>query len=196
MLLHNIININLIIFFSSINFILNEGCRYIDEKDFQLNNGVNITTDNNYLNNTGGAAEKIQKCFSLSNSFVENNKCCYNNATNSCETEDKSKNNLICPNDTIISNNCGLSGVYQPNNPSLCTEIPLVKGYCCYVKFKYHGSSCIRTNTLNKIKNSKTSDIIKFSTLNKKEVEIESVICFGNFKKLSYLIFIFILFIQ
>ena len=179
-------------FFSLIiNENISEGCNYTN-----LSNII-LRTDKNYLKDVLNETEAKLKCFSLSNSFVHSGKCCLkNNSINERSGYECSNNNYndICPKDPKILSNCGINGIYQPENSSVCTEISLVKGYCCFVKFEKYGSACIRTKYLEKNKNSITDDIKKFANKQKTDAEIESVICIGYLEKYSYLLIIFLLF--
>ena len=137
------LNINLILFLMSFNKILNEACA-----DANLE-GLS-------------ESEKKQKCFSLSNSQGSNDLCCYDQANNKCQTGSSGDG---CPkSNTDVPNNCGMAGIYEPQVPSICKDISLVQGYCCYVGLKKTSgstvsSACIRTKTLNKEKNEATDQI-------------------------------------
>ena len=97
---------------------------------------------------------------------------------------------IVCPagttGDTVITNNCGMAQWCQPSSPETCTEISLVDGYCCYVKFKGgNGASCIRQGEIDEDnKNEITDEMrkavnrLKPATVN---VEIESVQCKGYY---------------
>ena len=89
--------------------------------------------------------------------------------------------------DTVITNNCGMAQWCQPSSKEICTEISLVDGYCCFVKFKNnaHGTACIRQGEIDEDnKNEITDEMrkavnrLKPATLN---VEIESVQCKGYY---------------
>ena len=109
------------------------GCRYketVDQTEYSV-------TNDTYLDSTSGTDAKKQKCYSLSNSDIFDDKCCYSKNTDGkevCSKEDDSGYDKDCPKETTIPNNCGMGGVYQPVDPTICTEISLVSGYCCYVK--------------------------------------------------------------
>ena len=100
---------------------------------------------------------------------------------------------LYCPNVPLVPNNCGIAGVYQPDEAYLCKEISLVVGYCCYVKLKKKSddsdsssTSCLRTRHLNKVKTEATNQIINYVG---NEYIIESVDCHGiNIKYFWFLI--------
>ena len=92
----------------------------------------------------------------------------------------------ISGSETVITNNCGMAQWCQPSSPETCTEISLVDGYCCYVKFKGgNGASCIRQGEIDEDnKNEITDEMrkavnrLKPATVN---VEIESVQCKGYY---------------
>ena len=93
----------------------------------------------------------------------------------------------ISGSETVITNNCGMAQWCQPSSPETCTEISLVDGYCCFVKFKgtSHGTSCIRQGEIDEDnKNEITDEMrkavnrLKPATVN---VEIESVQCKGYY---------------
>ena len=94
--------------------------------------------------------------------------------------------------------------MYQPETKEACTEIGLVKGYCCYVDFGAYGKACIKTIELNEDKNSMTemiSDYInKYKNENKNKSVIgliaKSVECKGfNLKSVLNLLIIGLLFL-
>ena len=116
----------LISFLSFFNKILNEEC----------STSVNLTGLRE--------EEQKQKCYSLSK-INENNdiRCCIHkkadNNGNECIKKSDTSNEdstLYCPKVPLVPNNCGIAGVYQPDEAYLCKEISLVVGYCCYVKIK------------------------------------------------------------
>ena len=180
----NCINITTILFFLSFNTILNEDCKFIDEK------GKVVYADENHLKDLE-SEDKKSKCFSFSNSFVQSGKCCYHKINNTCVAENPDNNtNIECPIESTIYNNCGKCGIYEPQDIRDCTEIPLVKGYCCHVKFKNHGASCLRTKILNKDINSTTEQMKKYIEKIDKSAEIEKVTCKGFKLKYSLLLII------
>ena len=155
-----------ILFISLFIFILNAPCKY------RLDNGTETDSDkSNPLEAiTGDENDKKQKCFSLSHSDVFENQCCYEN--NKCIEKQVNTDPANCPQDSIIYNNCGMAGIYQPKTAATCTEISLVQGYCCFASFNDGSSACIRTKELNKDKNTVTDDMNKY--LNKiKAIEKE-----------------------
>ena len=111
------------------------------------------------------------------------------------KSDNNNDTNIYCPTKSQIFNNCGKSGIYEPEDTLDCTEISLVKGYCCYVKFKNHGSSCLRTKILNKEKNSITEQIQNYIKEIEPTAEVEKVICKGVNLKSSLLLIIIFLFI-
>ena len=139
------LNLNLILFLMSFNKILNEAC------------GTNVNLDGL------SESEQKQKCFSLSHTADNNALCCLTKGTNKeCSTTVSGND---CPkSNTDVPNNCGMAGVYEPQISSICKDISLVQGYCCYVGLKKNSdnsvsSACIRTKTLNKEKNEATDQI-------------------------------------
>lgn len=173
----------LLLLFLSFEFILNTGCNFKKAKDGNMFN----TDSENYLSGITNTTEAKQMCFSLSHSDVQTDECCYFN--NKCSSKG-SETGEECPTGTIISNNCGMAGVYQPLTKEICTEISLVQGYCCFVKTKSKGTACIRTKELNKEKNTAT-DQIKDYVKKSNDDEIEFVLCEGNYIKLYWLFIIF-----
>lgn len=93
-----------------------------------------------------------QKCFSFSNSPVFEDKCCYDPVELKCGKEGTVSERSLCPRDTVVHNNCGMAGIYEPNDPEICKGIALVEGYCCFVKIKDDEgkklTACIRTKDL------------------------------------------------
>ena len=184
-----------ILFISLFIIILNAPCKY------RLDNGTETDSDtSNPLETiTGDENEKKQKCFSLSHSDVFENQCCYEN--NKCIEKQVNTDPANCPQDSIIYNNCGMAGIYQPKTAATCTEISLVQGYCCFASFNDGSSACIRTKELNKDKNTVTDDMNKY--LNKiKAIEKEKnttnfdkVQCKGYNLKF-YMIFLILLIIS
>ena len=187
--------------FSLISFSFSKGCKYKKTK-----NGNEDYTNPDYLKEYDDEEDKKkQACFSLSFSKVFDQVCCYDKEKNECTDEAGGENdNIICPQETKIPNNCGLAGMYQPETKEACTEIGLVKGYCCYVAFGAYGKACIKTIELNEDKNSMTemiSDYInKYKNENKNKSVIgliaKSVECKGfNLKSVLNLLIIGLLFL-
>ena len=89
---------------------------------------------------------------------------------------------------TIVTNNCGMVQWNQPTKKEDCTEISLVDGYCCYVKFKGgNGASCIRQGEIDEDNKNEITDEMKKAVNRLKtsgvsgNVEIESVQCKGYY---------------
>ena len=177
-----IFNLSLILMIISFNKILNEECT----------SSVNI----------GGRHydEQKRKCYSLSQIDKNNDiRCCIHKKDGSDENEcikqsDSSveDDTLSCPKNPFVPNNCGIAGVYQPEEARLCKEISLVQGYCCYVKVKRKSDnsesvSCLRTRKLNKNKKEATNQMINYVG---NDYTIESVDCHGSRIKYYYLLII------
>ena len=178
-----------ILFLISFNSILNDDCKFRDE----TGKTVDFKKDN--LNDSKSEEEKKQKCFSFSNSFVQPGKCCYDKIAQTCVAGYPGNETIDCPKEALIYNNCGKCGIYEPEDPNDCTEISLVKGYCCYVKFKSDGKSCLRTKILNKDVNSTTEQMKNYIGKIKSNAEVEQVICKGFKLEYSLLLIIYFLFI-
>ena len=90
-----------------------------------------------------------------------------------------------CPKKASIPNNCGLAGLIEPTDPSVCKEITLVQGYCCYVTIKTGNEtlhSCLRTKKLAKVKDEASEQIKNYIENLKVPVpnyEIEKVDCWN-----------------
>ena len=89
---------------------------------------------------------------------------------------------------TVITNNCGMVQWYQPTKKEDCTEISLVDGYCCFVKFKgANGASCIRQGEIDEDNKNEITDEMRKAVNRLKtsgvsgNVEIESVQCKGYY---------------
>ena len=78
------------LFFLCFKTILN-GCKYITEKG---STDVLDTDSNDYLDNVQGD-EARQKCYSLSNSRVHTDVCCYNKNNNKCVSKDEDGVNAL-----------------------------------------------------------------------------------------------------
>ena len=181
--------LNLLLFLLSFEFILNTGCNYKKTKEGSVIN----TDDEDILNGIAiNSDEAKQKCFSLSHSESQTGKCCYKDEKCEAEATPGALGEEYCAKDSIIFNNCGMAGVYQPLTKEICTEISLVQGYCCFVKTKTKGNACIRTKELNKEKNTATDQIKNYvKGLSINPDEIESVLCKGNYIKYYWLFIIF-----
>ena len=91
--------------------------------------------------------------------------------------------------ETVITNNCGMAQWCQPSSKETCTEISLVDGYCCFVKFKdnAHGTACIRQGEIDEDNKNEITDEMKKAVNRLKKstisgnVEIESVQCKGYY---------------
>ena len=180
--------LKLVLLFLSFIYILNTntGCPYQTEKggDTVYTDDKKYLTDEEIKNGT----EAKQKCFSLSYSEVLPKQCCYSSGR--CVTEDDI-NQEECPNITLIPNNCGMAGVYQPLTAATCTEISLVQGYCCFVQTKTNGTACIRTKELNKDKqpaNTQINTYIEKAGSNPNDIDF--VVCKGNYIKYYWLLII------
>ena len=179
--------LNLTIFLLCFKKILN-GCKYIKEKD---STDILDTDIDDYLGNKEGD-EARQSCFSLSNSYVQTDVCCYNKDTNKCVS--KTEIWTDCPEiSSEIFNNCGMAGIYQPITNEICTEISLVQGHCCFVKTESGATACIRTKELNKDKTKATNEIIDYVNKHNNNSIIKSVQCDGGYLKYYYLMLILFL---
>ena len=165
-------------------------------------------TSDTYLDSISGSEAKKQKCFSLSHSDFFTNQCCYYKDPNNKEIclEKDATTGIVCPEDTKIPNNCGMAGIYQPKDPSICTEISLVSGYCCYVKTNDQGTFCgSRDEMDDDNKNEVPEDVREYVTkyinsLSNKEgygsTKVESIICQGyNLKYYGVLILLATMFL-
>ncbi len=163
----------------------------ISSNGFPGNNGKNgakCNYDNNedldvYLNGT----DAKQRCFDLSNNF-NNPACCYYEEKDKKECVPKSDGldpKYTCPEDTLVPNNCGLAGIYQPGSPSICTEITLVQGYCCYVGVKTGDDkpkySCLRTKKLAKEKDKAPEQITSYVTNKNQNYVVDSCVCWNYY---------------
>ena len=189
------ISFNVILILLSIFIlVINGPCQYEDfengeRKMFSTNastlESIKGKDDNDVLN------QKKQKCFSYSNSDVFENQCCYSPSTNECYAREPNDNGDNCPKNSIVFNNCGMAGIYQPMLSDKCTEISLVQGYCCYVAFEDNSSACLRTKELNKDINSTTKQMFNYldnvkeyykglnSSLSDSSLKIKEVVCEG-----------------
>ena len=165
---------------------INQFCNY-------NNNNQNL---NDYL--TGNPEEKKKKCFALSNYF-DNELCCYDSSSGNCLNKTsgtKNSENYKCPEETIVPNNCGTAGIYQPISPEICKEISLVQGFCCFVKLNINNnesSSCLRIKKITKDKKMESNEIKDFvhhvaPELDDREIEVDC----KSFKLSSYWILNFI----
>ena len=181
--------LKLVLLFLSFIYILNTntGCPYQTEKG----GDTVYTDDKKYLTDEEIKNETLakQRCFSLSYSEVLPKQCCYSSGR--CVTKDDIVIQKECPNITLIPNNCGMAGVYQPLTAATCTEISLVQGYCCFVQTKTNGTACIRTKELNKDKqpaNTQINTYIEKAGSNPNDIDF--VVCKGNYIKYYWLLII------
>ena len=193
-----------LLFILSFKKVLLDGCDYYSSKDDEEKNSPkNTDTDNDeYLSGLTGDAAR-QKCYSLSNSKANTGQCCFNPTTNKCIKEGTGTSECPVKADQIY-NNCGMAYIYEPITSDTCTEISLVQGYCCYLKYTIGSAdhtACVRTKELNKNKNSATSQmndyIQKCKDANSitNDVLITEVKCHGLFISCfwKFLIFAFII---
>ena len=159
------------LFFLNYIFISSDGCQY------WISEGKEGTTDAQYLSQYHIDEEKRQQCYILSNFQGDDTKCCYKDGA--CIKKEAGIPDNNCPKtNSKIINNCGMAGIYEPVYSTVCTEISLVQGYCCFVKTK-EGNACIRTKKLHKDINETTDQINTFVKGIYENNEVESVICKG-----------------
>ena len=187
------------ILFVSLFMFLNQ-LQPCDYKTEDGNEGtITDTNKTNPLEGTNDEKEQRQKCFSLSYSDIFQNKCCYDSTNKLCFKWENASQDEKCPKDSVIYNNCGMAGIYQPIIETTCTEISLVQGYCCFATFDDGSTACIRTKELNKNKNSVTKDMENYLNNVKDKNELlkdknyETIVCKGY--HLKYYLFFLILFI-
>lgn len=184
----------LILILLSFKKILNEddnGCEYYDE------NNSHKKTNETYLNEYKGDSAK-QQCFSLSYFNGGSDRCCIDFSVSSkpkCVKIADTVNPTTtqeCATKSIIYNNCGMAGIFQPLTSDICTSISLVQGYCCFVKIKSLGTACVRTKELNEDKNTTTNQITDYVKTVNGGAEIESVICKETYLKYFWSLFFFV----
>ena len=152
----------------------------------------NTDDDSKFLEEFNTEEEKKQKCYSLSNFNGGDSLCCYKNSIG-CFTKESGTPEDECPKLSTIYNNCGMAGVYEPLISTICTEISLVQGYCCFVKTN-KGNACIRTKKLHKDVNATTDQINDFVKSIANDGEVQEVIWKGwNLKIYNILIWLIIL---
>ena len=168
-----------------------QDCEYYDE------NNTPQKTNETYLNEYKGDSAK-QQCFSLSYFNGGSDRCCYDSSVSSkpkcvkiADTVNPSTTQE-CATKSIIYNNCGMAGIFQPWTSDLCTSISLVQGYCCFVKTKSDGTACVRTKELNEDKNTTTNQITDYVKTVNGGAEIESVICKETYLKYFWSLFFFV----
>ena len=177
--------LSLLLFVISFKYILNDGCAYkIKKEDTDYS-----YTATDYLNGLSGNEAK-QKCFSLSNYQNDNQLCCYDSSKNECYVNTSTTDNKCPTTSSIVFNNCGMAGIYEPVTSETCTEIALVQGYCCFVTISDGHTACIRTKELGKNKDTETEQISNYVKKNGENLKVESVVCNGYFLKLHLLLFI------
>ena len=158
-------------------------CYYQQNKDDE--DGVKATSS--YLSQNTEDKSAAAVCHSLSHTPVNTEKCCYDTSGNQCVKYADSMEdgpNYKCPEDTVVNNSCGMAGIYQPIEESVCTEISLVGGYCCFVTSKKdnkNSTSCLRNQKLSKNVNDITDQIKEALTYG--ESEFVSMKCQGNYMK-------------
>ena len=185
-LLYIILLIIIINFSHAVDF-----CYYQQNKDDE--DGVEATSS--YLSQNTEDKSAAAVCHSLSHTPVNTEKCCYDTTDGQCvysdkeETDFQDKSRYKCPEDTVIHNSCGMAGVYQPIEESVCTEISLVGGYCCFVTSKKDGvnsTSCLRNQKLSKNVNDITDQIKEALAYNNSE--FVSMKCQGSYMKNIWMI--------
>ena len=177
-----------ILFLLNYIFISSIGCKY------WISEGNEATTDDQYLRQFHSDEEKRQQCYSLSNFKGEDTECCYRNGVCIKKGTDTDLTDNDCPKknqEKKVINNCGMAGIYEPVYSTICTEISLVQGYCCFVKTK-NGKACIRTKKLHKNINETTDQINDFVKKVDQNNEVESVICNGWNLKIYKILFVLI----
>ena len=158
-------------------------CYYQQNKDDE--DGVKATSS--YLSQNTEDKSAAAVCHSLSHTPVNTEKCCYDISGNQCvqyADSMKDDSNYKCPENTVVNNSCGMAGIYQPIEESVCTEISLVGGYCCFVTSKKdnkNSTSCLRNQKLSKNVNDITDQIKEALTYG--ESEFVSMKCQGNYMK-------------
>ena len=174
-----------LIFFQHSIFAQPAGCYY----------KASTQTDADYLTQNADEINNNKlKCFSLSNSDINSDLCCYYNSGTQQFCAKESENSgltLECPTNSIIANNCGMSLFFQPQSADECTEISLVDGFCCYVETRSHGKACVRTDEIDEHDKTKITDEIRnavkklklASTTETGDIEITSVKCEGYYMK-------------
>ena len=160
---------------------ISDPCKYYESPSNPKN------TDEQYLSSTNEEDEKKQKCFSLSNSDINTDKCCYNSDTKLCQKG--TGTNVFCPTDSTenLKNNCGMAKFYQPVSKEACTEISLVNGYCCFVITKTKGNACLKQDEIDEDEKDEITDYMKDYFRNRlglnPDTEIVSVQCEGSLLK-------------
>ena len=189
--------LSFILFFSLFIFLNQYPCAYYKSED----GSITDTEKDDPLEGITNENEQKQKCYSYSYSDIFQNKCCYDSAYKQCYKWESAADDENCPKDSVIFNNCGMAGIYQPITNTTCTEISLVQGYCCYASFNDGSTACIRTKELNKEKNSETKDMTNYlgkiisQYQTKKDIKFDKIVCKGYNLK-YYSLFLILLFIS
>ena len=184
-----LILIQIFILLISFSSIISDGCYY------SLPNSSQSITDETYLSIYGNEEDiSIRKlaCFSLSYSSVFDQYCCYDSNSQECTNINETENNNItCPTNSTIPNNCGLAYLYEPESADICTRISLVTGYCCHVESKDDNwKACIRTDKVDDDHNPKDNMIENYiKKYNKSSTNIK-ITCEGYYIKSILKLFI------
>ena len=160
-------------------------CKYQQDKDDTKGADAN----NTYLTTNTEDKSETAVCHSLSHTPVNTGICCYDTTDKKCvqsngEASDLNAERYKCPEITKVHNSCGMAGIYQPIEESVCTEISLVGGYCCFVTSKYENkntTSCLRNQKLSKNVNDITDQIKE--VLADFSAEFVSMKCQGSYMK-------------
>ena len=161
-----------------IHFSLNHSCILYDSYNLTVYLGGNSNVTN----------ETKKRCFALSYNF-NNSLCCYDNSTGECINTfgNETLNPILdCPKEAEIPNNCGLAGIFEPLENTICTGISLVQGYCCFTILKNDNNtskSCLKTKELSKNKNQPSDELLKYVKNINKDIDIEFVECQSFFIK-------------
>ena len=130
-------------------------------------------------------------------SYRFNNSICYYNEQNGTCLNISEGSELIKNNSNyslaVISNNCGISGFFEPLVEGDCKEIPLVDGQCCFVEYQSNGTkhkACLRTNEYQK-KDELPTEIKNLFQNKYSKFELMSAVCKGKYIK-NYFNFILI----
>ena len=180
--------LSIVLLILSFHNILCVGCKYRVENDNNI-----LITNSTYLAGYKDEEAK-QRCYSLSNLDGENDLCCYDEIKKECYKNETNTDLTKCPiKSRTVTNNCGMAGIYEPMTSTICTEISLVQGYCCFVETKAN-NACIRTKNLEKDINVTTEQINKYVASFGENIEITKVTCEGwNLRKYRTLFVLLIL---
>ena len=152
-----------------------------------------------YNINNASSPREMCKAFSY---HSDNLICHYDEQEKTCLNV--SENSELIKNDSnylyaLVSNNCGISGFFEPLTADDCKDIPLVDGQCCFVKYHIEDTehkACLRTNEYQK-KHDIPTEIINFvkSTYNN-SFEVKSAECKGKYINNYFnIILIFLIFL-